>query len=310
MRIAVFGAGGIGVNLAASIAHGGGDVVLVCRGATLAAVRASGVAVTGARSIAVPRIAATDDVGTIGPVDAVILAVKLYDLETAARAIVPALGPDTLVVTTQNGVTARATIAPIVGESRAVAGSMYLSTFAVAPGVVRQKTGIGRMHFGEPDGRPSARTRALADALVAGGIDARVSADITADLWHKYFMLGGTAAVCGLSRQPIGVIRDDPALFALLLQAMREIIDVGTAAGVRFAPDALDKAMVFTRDADPATKVSMLEDLEAGRRTELEWLSGHASREGRRLGVPTPLHDVAYACLKPFADGRPAEARP
>lgn len=305
MRVVVVGAGAIGVNLAASIAAGGGDVTLVARGASLDAIRRDGVRVEGARSIHVPRIAVTDAPASIGPVDAVIVTAKLYDLESAARACVPLLGEGTLVVGVQNGVTGVDMLARVVGPAHAVAGTIFLSAALAAAGVSRQKTGIGRFVFGEADGGASPRCTALAAALRAGGIEAIVAPDIRTVLWNKFFMLGGTAAVCGLARQPVGVVRDDPRLRALLLQAMREIIAVGTASGVPFAPDAIDQAMVFTNDADPGAKVSLLEDLEAGRRLEIEWLSGHVTRAGRRLGVPTPLHDVAYACLAPFANGTP-----
>ena len=163
--------------------------------------------------------------------------------------------------------------------------------------------------FGEIDGRVSERVLRFRDAGLAAGYTPRVSENIRKELWSKYAMQGGTAAVCCLSRQSVGVIREDPDLRALLMRGMREVIDVASAQGIALDADVIDKAMVFTDNAKHDVKISMLEDLEAGKPLELEWLAGHLVREARRLGVPVPVHEMAYACIRPSANGSGARRR-
>lgn len=304
MKIAVMGAGGIGAYLGALLAKSGQDVTLICRGAHLAAIRGNGLRVkTSSGEFTVEDIRATDDPATVGAVDVILQCTKLYDLAATSRQMLPMVGPRTMVVPVQNGVTAADEIGAIVGTEHVVGGSVFLSSFVVAPGVIERKSEVDVLVFGELDGRISERVAAFRDVGVAAGYMARVSDNIQRELWAKFVMLGGTAAICVLSRQPVGVIRDDERLRALLIQGMQEVVAVAKAKGIELDADVIDRAMVFTYKAKADAKVSMLEDLEAGKPLELEWLHGHLTREARRLGVPVPIHDIAYACARPYAEG-------
>jgi 2-dehydropantoate 2-reductase len=129
---------------------------------------------------------------------------------------------------------------------------------------------------------------------------------ILTDLWIKFVLLAANAGIVALSRQPVGQVRDDPDMRAMLVAAYQETIDVGRAKGIALPADTLDKTLDFLGHAPPAMKPSMALDLDRGNRLELPWLSGKVVELGRQFGVPTPVHGMAYAMLKPYIMGKPA----
>ena len=299
------GAGGVGSYMGALLARAGAEVTLICRGAHLAAIRADGLRVTGPDGrVAVTDIAATDDPAAVGPVDVVVQSVKLYDLAAASQQLRPMIGPATTLVPVQNGVTAPEEIGAIVGPMHVVGGVVFINSTVVAPGVVHCKSDINSLIFGELDGRASQRVAAFREVCVSAGIDARVSDSVQTEQWRKFVPVAGLSAISCLSRQPIGPIPEDRKLRALYRQAMTEVVALATAKGVTLESGIVDHMLTLAERYQPDAKVSMLEDLEAGKPLELDWLSGYVSREARQLGVSTPFHDVAYACLKPLAGGR------
>jgi 2-dehydropantoate 2-reductase len=301
VRIAVMGAGGIGSYLGALLAASGNDVVLICRGAHLAAIRARGLKlIRPAGELTVEPISATDDPATVAPVDVVIQAVKMYDLASSTRQMLPMVGPQTIVVPIQNGVSAPEEIGAIVGSQRVIGGLVFINCIVAAPGVAHSKSSVNAFIFGELDGAITQRVMALRETCVAAGIDARASDAIRAEQWRKFLPVAGLSALGCLSRQPIGPIRSEPRLRALYRQAMNEVVALGVAKGISFEPDVVDQMLALAEKYQPDAKVSMLEDLEAGKPLELDWLSGYVSNEARRLGMPAPFHDMAYTCLKPL----------
>ena len=285
MKIAVMGAGGIGSYLGGMLSRHGADVTLVCRGRHLAAVREAGLRVVSPSLDFTVKPLATDR--PEGPFDVVLLGVKLYQLEAAARQILPALKPGGVLVTLQNGVTA----AQEVGDERAVSGVVFLNARLVAPGVVDSRSEMNTVVLDR-------RASAIRDVLAAAGVDAKSSDDIRVELWRKFVPVVGLSALSCLSRQPLGPVRDDPALRKIYIQALQEVADLAAAKGVALGPDIIERTLALQQRYKPEARVSMLEDLEAGRPLELEWLSGYVSREAARLGVPAPVNELAYACLK------------
>ncbi len=309
MKVAVMGAGGIGAYLGAMLARAGNEVTLVCRGANLQAIRANGLKlVRHAETDTIRNLTATDDPSGVGPVDVVLQCAKLYDLAATTRLALPMIGPGTMVVPVQNGVVAHEEIGAVAGAAHALAGMVFLSSHLSAPGEVTQRSPSDRIVFGEPGGGVSARAGAFRDALVEAGVEAVASDYILGDIWSKFVAQAGTASIACLSRQPVGELCARPGLLAAMTLAMREAEAVGRALGVRLLEGVVDKGIAFNRSVRPSTRISMLEDLEAGKPLELEWSSGYLVREGRRLGIPVPTHELAYACLGPHAAGRRAAA--
>jgi 2-dehydropantoate 2-reductase len=295
MKLAVMGAGGIGSYIGGMLARGGADVTLVCRGAHLAALRERELEVRSPSGGFTVRVKATSDPEAVGGADVVVQAVKLYDLEASSRAMAPMVGAGTLVLPIQNGVVARQTIAAILETARVAAGLVFINAHVEAPGLVVSRSERNAFVMG------GAGLEAFCERCVRAGLDARLSVDIEADLWRKFIPVAALSALACLCRQPIGPILASPALKRLYRQAMEEVAALGRAKGVRLEPDVVERMLAVAASYQYDARVSMLEDLEAGKRLELEWLSGYVSREAARLGVPVPFHDMAYACLKPLA---------
>lgn len=306
MRIAVFGAGGVGGYFGGRLAASGADVSFVARGAHLAAIRAKGLKVTSPQGdVHVPNPKATDRPAEIGPVDVVLFAPKLYDCESAAEAAKPLVGEGTAVVSLLNGVDATDRMIPILGREHVCGGVAYISAAIAEPGVVAHHGMLAQLAFGELDGRRSDRLEGLLAACERAGVDAKLRDNITFWIWAKFAMLAPMAAVTAMTRLPVGPIRSDPDGRRLIVDAIAEVAAVAKARGVELGDDVVERTMK-TIDAMPAaTKASMLFDLERGNRLEVEWLSGAVWRLGREAGIETPVHRVAYAALKPYANGAP-----
>lgn len=306
MRIAVMGSGGLGGYYGARLAKGGADVVFIARGAHLAAMKANGLTVESTiESFVLPSVQATDDPASIGPVDLVLFTVKLWDTEAAGRAIVPLIGPDTAVVSLQNGVQKDDMLRPILGPSALMGAIAQISCAVPRPGVIAQVGMMQRMAFGEFDGHVSDRARAFLAACEAGGIKAEISSDITREIWQKFVFLVGLSAVTCATRCTIGPCRANPYTRALLLGVMAEVVAVGRAHGVAVSEDFAATRLAFMDTLPPELVASMYNDLAAGRRLELAWLSGGVVDLGARFGVPTPLNQAIRDVLILHADGRP-----
>ena len=308
MRIAVMGAGGMGGWLGAKLSASGSDVSFIARGAHLEALRTNGLRVSGADSVHLTEVIATDRPEEIGTVDVVLFCVKLYDTESAASALAPLLGPETFVVTVQNGVESAGRIARIIGDGRTLAGAAYFPANIAAPGEIAYVGRIkGKPHiaFGEPGAGPSDRAQAFAEICRGACIDADVFDDTESMLWEKFCLIAGVSASTALTRQTVGAVRSDPDSRWMLAEAIGEAARIGRALGVALQDGVEAHILDFIDHNPPNGKSSQLIDLERGRRLELEGLSGAVVRLGRQTGVPTPVHATVYAALKPFIDGVP-----
>ena len=307
MRIAVVGAGGVGGGFGAALAQAGADVTFIARGAHLAAMKTGGLRIESPRGdVHLVPTRATDDPCTVGPVDVVLFCVKLWDVESAGEHIRPLVGPDTAEIPLQNGIDAPERLVPILGKKAVMGGVAQISASIVEPGTIRQVGTFMRMVFGELDGSRSSRGEALYALCKKAGFDVTLSEQILTELWMKFILLATNASVTALTRQPIGVLRDDPDIRPFFVAAFQETIAVGRAKGIALPADALEQIVGFIAHLPPTMKASMALDLERGNRIELPWLGGKVVKLGRQLGVPTPTHALMYAALKPYVMGTPA----
>ena len=303
MRIAIIGAGGVGGYFGARLQAAGSDVAFVARGAHLDALRERGLRVESPKGdLHLAHVQATDNPATVGVVDAVLLTVKMYDLDAASRMLTPLIGRDTVVVTLQNGVEAIDIVARRVGREHVAGGVAYIAAVIAEPGVIRH-TSLDSLIFGELDRRRSERLVALEQACLHAGFSARVSDDIDLDLWSKFARLSVFSGMTAVTRSTMGVLRSDPELLAMLVAACQETIAVGRARGVALPDRLMDEILQMVHTLPHHAKASMLEDLERGRRLELPWLSGAVVRLGAAAGVPTPIHSFIATVLKPHVNG-------
>lgn len=303
MKIVMFGAGGVGGYFGARLAQAGCDVSFVARGAHLLAIQRDGLRIVSPKGDAhVTSVRASADPAALGPADVVFLTVKMYDVDTAAAALGPLLGPDTMVVTLQNGVEATAMVARHVGPARTAGGVAYVAAVIDAPGVIKH-TALDALIVGELDGTMSPRLQALRDAAATAGFTFTASPNITVDQWSKFARLSVFSGMTCVARSPLGVLRGDAGLFAMLERAVDETLAVGRASGVPLGAAVRDEVFGMYRTMPPQARSSMLEDLERGKPLELPWLSGAVVRLGAAVGVPTPTHAVIETLLNPFVAG-------
>lgn len=306
MRIAVMAAGGVGGYFGAKLAAAGHDVIFIARGAHRDAIARNGLVVESVNgNLHVRDAKVTDDPATAGAAEIVLFAVKLWDTETAAAASGPMLGPDTRVITLQNGVDSYERIAPLVGAERAVPGVTYVATVIDRPGVIRQDSKAQSIICGTIDGRPDRMLETFVAAAQAAGIDIALSRNIQLDRWQKFVLLSATSGATSVTRSSIGPILADPDLRAMFANLMRETVKVGQAKGVPLADDYPEERIAFMeKNMPPSMKASMANDLDRGNRLELDWLGGAVSRMGSDVGVPTPVNDTIYAALKLYRMGK------
>ena len=307
MKIAVMGSGGVGGFYGGRLASAGYDVTFVARGAHLKAMRENGLLIENEPqgNIHVRDVKVTEDPASIGPVDLVIIAVKLWDTEAAARALKPIVGPRTGVLSLQNGVIKDDILRREFGNEAVMGGVAYVGTHISRPGVILQTGTLQRLLFGEYDRRRSERAEQFLAALLKAGIQAELSDDIRRTLWEKYVFLVGLSSTTATMRSPIGPIRENPQTRAFLLDIMKEAVEVGRAHGVDLPADYAEQRLQFADSVAPAMDSSLHHDLQHGNRLEVEWLAGGVVQLGEKVGVPTPLNRAVWDILALHDAGKP-----
>ncbi len=304
LKIAVMGAGAVGGYFGARLAAGGTDVAFIARGAHLRAIRENGLQVRSPLGdVTIDPAKATDDPGEVGPVDIVLLMVKLYDVAAAAERIRPMLEPGTGVVALQNGVDAPDILGNAIGRGHVLAGSVYIPAMIGEPGVIAHGGDFAKAVFGELDGDRSARAETLLRAFRDAGVDAEITDDVEATLWTKFVLLSAVSATNAITRGPTRPVLQDPDMRRMFTDALRETEAVARARGVTLDADIVARQLAMAEAFPADVKASLLQDLEAGKRLEVEYLSGTVSRLGAEHGVATPVHSTIYAALKPFMNG-------
>jgi 2-dehydropantoate 2-reductase len=308
MRIGVMGAGAIGGYLGARLAAAGAEVYLVARGAHLAAIREGGLQVRSELGDAHCRpTVATDRPEEIGPVDLLLLGVKLYDAAAALDAARPMIGPATCAVTFQNGIAGVEMLGQALGPERTIGGTAMIPVHVEVPGVVRHPARIARFVIGSMAGAPNAAVRDFAASLDRAGVDVAMSERIEVDLWEKLVLLAPFSGISAVTRGSFATIRAHLATRAMLCDAVREAIAVARARGVELPADSEERTIHFLLEVGaPHVKASLTHDLEAGRRLELPWLSGALVRMGEELRIGTPTHRFICAALAPYVAGSAA----
>jgi 2-dehydropantoate 2-reductase len=238
-----------------------------------------------------------EDPAEIGPVDIVMYAVKLGDVESAAYKLKPLLREHTLVIPFQNGVEAPDMVAKVIGKNHVLPGVAYIATSISSPGVVTHTGTMQALHVG-------AGAEAFVAAGKAAGINIEQAQDIDLARWQKFVFLVGMSGATTLSRQPLGVIRADPHLRATLQAAMTETWRLGRQRGMRLADDFIADRMRFADTLHADMKTSMQHDLEAGKPLEAPWLCGAVVRMSDEAGLDAPVNRTIYAALKPYLSGR------
>ena len=321
MKFLIAGAGAIGAYIGARMARAGMEVTLFARGPHLRAMLQRGVRVKSAEGDFEARPRVVGALAEAGPADVVFLGVKAHSLPQLAPQLHSVLGPETTVVSTQNGVPwwffqgfagpgegirlervdPGGVISAAIEPRRVLGGIVYFSTEIIEPGVILHTEG-SRISLGEPDGTRSSRSRAIADALIAAGLRCPVTTHIRNEIWVK--ILGNVAfnPISALTRATLAQMVRDPEVSALVRNIMQEAQAVGERLGLELAV-TIEQRMAGAAKVGEH-KTSMLQDLEAARPLELEAVVGAVVELGERLGLPMPHTRTVYACAKLLAQAR------
>ena len=299
MRIGIVGAGGVGGLIAGLLSRAGHDVVVVARGKTLEAIRERGLRIESPLGVFDARVETTGTARDVAPVDALLVAVKTWQVPEAAAPLGPMLGRDGIVVPLENGVDAPDQCADVLGPDRAFGGLCHVLSWIEQPGAIKHVGVAPRVTLGAWRSPVREPVNTLAQALEGAGVGARVAADFPAALWDKFLFIAGFGGVGAITRADAATLRTIPQTRRLLVSAFEEVRAVAIAKGIATRPDAVARALAVI-DVLPADAIASLQrDVVAGRPSELDSLSGAVARIGAELAVPVPLHTTIHAALLP-----------
>jgi 2-dehydropantoate 2-reductase len=306
MRICLVGAGALGCSLGGILSEGGSDVLLIARNPLhVEAIDRDGLRITEDGRERTVRVEAATTVTGHVPVDLVIVLVKSFHTRAAVEAVASVIDAHTVVMSLQNGLGQEEILAALVGDERVIAGKTYAGGVLLGPGRVLAGRRGKPTYIGELDGHVTPRVEAVAAAFNRAQLETHVSADIVGTIWDKLLVNVATGAVSAITGLPYGPLYATPEIKACAVAAVAEAMAVATACGVTVSikspEDAWDKAG-FGLPAD--FKPSMLQSLEAGQRTEVDFINGAVVRYGERCGVPTPVNRTLVACIKGIERGR------
>ena len=300
MKVCMLGSGALGSAIGGVLTEGGNDVVLIdawaghvdainSRGLTL---RDGGVD----RTVAARAATCADG---IGPADLVVVLVKSYHTREAIEKAAAIVGPDTVVMSLQNGLGHEEILAEVVGRERVLAGKTYAGGVLLAPGHVIAGTQGKYTYIGELDGRITARATRIAETFSRAGLPTEVSANIMGTMWDKLLINVATGALAGITRLPYGSLYAVPEIEQCALAAVAEGISVAKALGVKLTSENPADAWRLAAEGLPKEfKTSMLQSIEKGAATEIDFINGSVVRGGARTKVPTPVNQALVACVK------------
>lgn len=307
MRIVIIGSGGVGGYFGALLARRrqGHEISFVARGAHLEAMQKYGLLIhTPQGEWTTGPLQATDQIETLGVADLVLLCVKNYDLPAVLERMHTIVGPDTAVITLQNGVQAPELAREKLGPQHVLPGVVYCEVSISAPGVIRRGTDMQRFIFGEYDRSLTERAMAIAQVFTAAGAETILSENIHSAIWTKCTFICAMSGVTTLARQPLGALLADAETRQLLQAIMQEAYSVGQAHGVEFDTDPVAAGMATAARFPYEAKSSMLRDYERGAQIEIEALNGAIVHYGRQYQVATPANQALYAVLSLYNTSR------
>ena len=300
MRVAVFGAGGVGGYFGGRLAQAGEELVFIARGEHLRALQSQGLQVDSIKGdFMVKPVQVTDNPRRVGEVDFVLVAVKGWQVPEAALAMQPMVGPHTGVAPLGNGVEAPFQLAAVLGTGPVLGGLCRISAFIAEPGHIRHVGLEPFVAFGELDNRSTPRVEALRQAFERAGVKVSVPPDIRVAMWEKFVFIVAVSGVGAVARAPLGALRSLPETRQLLEQAVHEAVAVGRARKIELPEDAVARTMTTIDSLEPGIIPSMQRDILEGRPSELGSQNGAVVRMGLELGIPTPTHRFIYHSLLP-----------
>jgi 2-dehydropantoate 2-reductase len=292
MRIAVYGSGGVGAYFGGRLAQIGQDVTFIARNENLAALRSQGLKVGSiAGDFILDRVRATNKPAEVGVVDYVLCCVKSWQVPAAAKAMIPMVGPDTLVIPLQNGVEAPDQLCVELDPANVLGGLCAIVAFQASPGHIKHSGANPLIRFGHLDNHADPRVHALSELFNhCSGVKSSIPDDVKVAMWQKFMLITPWSGLGAVSRAPIGVLLEQAETRELLVQAADEIYQLGRARGIGLPEDSIDKTMATLQGITPNSTTSMQRDLVRGRPSELDAQNGAVVRLAREVDLDTPVN--------------------
>ena len=305
MKICFLGAGALGSAIGGALAEGGADVTLVdAWQAHVDAINRGGLKLRESGVDRTVRVRAVSDAAAVGPVDLVIVLVKSYHTRDAIERARALIGPRTMVMSLQNGMGHEDILGEVVGREQVLGGKTYLGGVLLAPGHVIAGLKGKETIVGELDGPRSDRVHRVAAAFNQAGLTTLVSDNIRGTMWDKLLINVATGALAGITRLTYGALYRVPEVKACALAAIAEGIAVAKAEGVALSYVDPEGPWIKAAEGLPAEfKTSMLQSLEKGTKTEIDFINGAVVRAGAKSGIPTPVNQALVACIKGIEAG-------
>ena len=292
MRVAVYGSGGVGSYFGGRLAQIGQDVTFIARNENLSVLRSQGLKVGSiAGDFSIDKINVTNNPAEVGIVDYVLCCVKTWQVQAAAKAMQPMVGPDTLVVPLQNGVEAPQHLASILDADKVLGGLCAIVAFQASPGHIKHSGANPLIRFGHLDNHADPRVNALSEIFNhCSGVKSSIPDDIVVAMWQKLMLITPWSGLGAVSRAPIGVLLEQQETRDILTQAIEEIFQLGRAKGINLPDNSVNKTIAMLEGIPPNSTTSMQRDLVRGRPSELDAQSGAVVRLGHELDIDTPVN--------------------
>lgn len=300
MKILIYGTGGVGGFIGGKLALTEHQVTLIARGTHLKAIQENGLTVesiTGNFNVR-PRHA-TDDLSTIETPDLVIFAIKSWQIEQVSKDILQYTNNNTLFLPLQNGANNTETLNSVLPKEQVLSGLCRMISFIKSPGVISNPDIPPSFLFGEQDNTPTSRVEAILQVFKEAGLNANIPENIQVAIWQKFLFITTVSAIGGLTRASIGTMRDSAYIKDLMLKTAQEVYAVAHAKGIPLPENTIDKAFAAIARQAPETTASTQRDLMEGKPSELENFNGYIVKEGKKLGIPTPVNEMIYELLLP-----------
>jgi 2-dehydropantoate 2-reductase len=300
MKILIYGAGGVGGFIGGKLAKTQHQVTLIARGEHLKAIQENGLTVESITGnfTAHPHHA-TNDLSTIEVPDLVIFATKSWQLHEVSIDILQYTNDHTLFLPLQNGADNTEKLNNILPEAQVLSGLCRMISFIKSPGVISNPDIPPTFLFGEQDNTRTPRIEAILAVFKEAGLNATIPENIQVAIWQKFLFITTISAIGGLTRAPIGMMRDNPYIKNLMLKTAQEVYAVAHAKGIKLPENTIDKTFAAIARQSPNTTASTQRDLMEGKPSELENFNGYIVKEGKKLGVATPVNEMIYELLSP-----------
>lgn len=300
MKIVVYGIGGVGGYFGGKIAQTPNEVVFIARGEHLKKIQKDGLQVKSIDGdfVAKPTMA-TNNVDDAGKADLIIIGTKSWQVEDTAKNIKSLLHDNTLVLPLQNGAENEEKLMKVIDKKHVLAGLCRIYSKVDAPGVINHFAHPPEIVFGELDNSKSERIKEVDKVFKSAGFISTIPEDIHVEIWNKFMFIATVSGIGGLTRVPIREMADDDYLNNIMRQTADEIYRVGKAKGVNLHDNIVNKTMEFIEGQPAGSTASTQRDIMECYPSELENFNGYIVREGKKLGIETPVNEFIYRCLLP-----------